>query len=451
MKNLRILVLVICALALLCGTGLAGTVDISVVATSLINDGYTKLLNGATNLRTTTASIGKGYRLGWRFIKVPIPPDAVITSAVLEVYCYQGARNAITIRYLGEASNNAPRFNATQNNLTNRPETYASVVDNPPSWRAKNWNATPDLSPIIQEIISQPAWQAGNALVLFAHDEKSTMSRTIYMIDNGARYGARLNITYSIPDPLPIVYNKCTFDINGDGIPDFTLYDTDSDGYFEWPAGRTDYLGTLVIDKPIEIMGAPGVVRSVTTLKGDGFILADGGVIISDLVSPVVSGNYSGLKGNDLVILERNQIILENGGKIFLGGNFAGTWAGDVIFETTRLGANVSGEGGAIIYGRQVQLISDGGSVYAENCRITGASDVKFQTNTGDIYLSNNVSVSASAIDAKCSIIFKTLISGNVSLSSNVFLAADAVNMCNVKGSVNDDGTTKLIGIKECW
>jgi hypothetical protein len=165
----------------------------------------------------------------------------------------------------------------------------------------------------------------------------------------------------------------------------------------------------------------------------------------------VVISNYLGLKGNDLQIVERNMVILENGGKIFLGGNFAGTWAGDVWFETTRPGADILAQEGAIVYGRQVQLLSDGGSIYAENCRITGASDVKLQTNTGDINLADNVSISASAIDASCSIIFKTLVAGNVNLSNNVFLAADMVNMCLVHGLVNDDGTTKLIGTKECW
>ena len=36
---------------------------------------------------------------------------------------------------------------------------------------------TPDLSPIIQEIVNQPGWAAGNALVLIFTDDKSNPSQ----------------------------------------------------------------------------------------------------------------------------------------------------------------------------------------------------------------------------------------------------------------------------------
>jgi len=240
----------------------------------------------------------------------------------------------------------------------------------------------------------------------------------------------------------------CEFDTNGDGLVDYSFEDTDGDGYCEIPPGKIEYWGTFVIDRPVELMGEEGKVRTGTLFKGDGFILTGGGEIISDLTSPVVSSAHPGLKGTDLEVVARNLIQVEYNGEVLLGGIYDGELAGDVLFQTTRDGADVMLKESGIIYGRHIHIESYGGSIYIErNTILNGRSDMNVIARNGDINLSREAEI---LLTANCDAYFKTD-DGDVNLTRNVSIAANEINMCEVTGNVNDDNTTSVIGTKVCW
>jgi hypothetical protein len=395
-------------------------------------------------------SLGKSLLTGLRFEKLQIPKDAVVTSAQLTAYSKQGD-NPVTLRYRGEKSINPQRFSPFYfSDLNSRSKTLSAVLDRPEQWLRKEYVRTADVSQVIQEIVSQPKWKSGTAVVLFVEDAASEGVRTVYA---DKPLNATLEVTYTT---AATVTAGATYpiDVNDDGVADFTLQDTDMDGYFELPAGKIEYVGTLILNRPVELMGVSGATRTATIIKGDYFILADGGIIISDLLSPIPSTKFTGLKGTDLQIIAKNGIMLENNGKVRLGGNAVGDLSGDVYLETTRWGAEMLLDGGLSIYGRGVTLLSDGGDIFVQNnARINSCGQVLFRTYGGDINLEQSVSVSASAIGATVSIDFRTEDGQqNLNVANNVFLAADFINACSVKGMVSDDGTTKFIGKKDaCW
>jgi hypothetical protein len=69
-----------------------------------------------------------------------------------------------------ELAPNADSCKKAKHNITSRRKTAASVKWSPEPWTVPNERSqrqrTPDLSSLIQEVVNQPDWQKGNALVL---------------------------------------------------------------------------------------------------------------------------------------------------------------------------------------------------------------------------------------------------------------------------------------------
>ena len=50
-----------------------------------------------------------------------------------------------------------------------------------------------------------------------------------------------------------------TFDTDFDGKVDFTIYDTNFDGIFEWPSGSKSFRGDLDVFVPVVMEGSVGI------------------------------------------------------------------------------------------------------------------------------------------------------------------------------------------------
>jgi hypothetical protein len=117
---------------------------------------------------------------------VDIPKGAQILKAYVELNCDEtkGGTDPVNVIVEGQLAPNAPAFTAATADVTSRPPTKAQV-----KWAFVNWTAggqkaqSPDLSPILQEIIDQPGWVAGNALVLIIRDDKSNPSKGVRCAD----------------------------------------------------------------------------------------------------------------------------------------------------------------------------------------------------------------------------------------------------------------------------
>ena len=106
---------------------------------------------------------------GLRYPGVAIPQGATIISAYVQFEADASNTVATTMTIEGDATADAAAFTTTQNNLTSRPRTSASVAWAPDAWTSGQAGAnerSPDLKVIIQEIVDQSGWAEGNALAL---------------------------------------------------------------------------------------------------------------------------------------------------------------------------------------------------------------------------------------------------------------------------------------------
>lgn len=162
---------------------------------------------------------------GMRFVDVNIPKGAIIVSAILKLAPFptafveppQNQQDWVRTRFYGEATDNAQPF-STHEDYDARVRTKAYV-----DWmNIEHWTwdglpkvSSPNLAPIIQEIVNRPGWRPGNALVIFWCDNGSTPANPEwYVIDrccypynrDGAGYDPQLapelEIVYQTPGRL---------------------------------------------------------------------------------------------------------------------------------------------------------------------------------------------------------------------------------------------------------
>jgi hypothetical protein len=112
--------------------------------------------------------------------KLPLAPGAKILKAYIEfrVDENKGGTEPVNLIIEGQLTLDAPAFADTTGNISSRtPWTTAQV-----QWAAENWptvgltSRTADISAIVQEIVDQPGWTAGNNIVLAIRDDKSNPS-----------------------------------------------------------------------------------------------------------------------------------------------------------------------------------------------------------------------------------------------------------------------------------
>ena len=106
-----------------------------------------------------------------RFTSLPIPRGAPILSAWIQFQTDEVGTAPAALTIHGEASDAAALFTTARGSLGARPRTTASVPWAPAPWvKVRDSGAaqrTPDLSPIVQEIVSRAGWSNANPLVFF--------------------------------------------------------------------------------------------------------------------------------------------------------------------------------------------------------------------------------------------------------------------------------------------
>ncbi len=141
------------------------------------------------------------YQLvGMRFQFIDIPKDAEITNAFIQFTCGKHYYKDVTIAFQCEATDNAATFQETDNNISSRTTTTASVSWQPGEWildDALDAEKTPDLSSIIQEVINRDGWQKGNSIVITVSgdvdaDYKHTRNAYAYPEDADYLYPEKL-------------------------------------------------------------------------------------------------------------------------------------------------------------------------------------------------------------------------------------------------------------------
>ena len=104
--------------------------------------------------------------IGLRFTGIQVPKAAVITRAYIEFTVDVPAEVDTTLGIFGQAAVDAPTFSMTPGDISLRPRTVAGIMWErlPDRYVAGATQRTPDLAPIVQEIVDQEGWNPGQAM-----------------------------------------------------------------------------------------------------------------------------------------------------------------------------------------------------------------------------------------------------------------------------------------------
>ncbi|MEJ2157511.1 MAG: PilC/PilY family type IV pilus protein [Desulfobacteraceae bacterium] len=168
--------------------------------------------------------------VGIRIQNVQIPQGATILSAYFEFNANASEDTTSTFLMEGEAIDNALPFSTVADDLKNRVSTTATVTWNSvPAWTDGQFYVTPDITSIVQEIVSRPGWTSGNSMVfrftgtgkrdIRAFDSDSSTAPTLHVVVSGDRSDKRY-YGYFSPDhfynysggQFNVAYKKLDYD-----------------------------------------------------------------------------------------------------------------------------------------------------------------------------------------------------------------------------------------------
>jgi hypothetical protein len=160
-----------------------------------------RISNGAMYLTGSDLELGvdgaNAQLIGLRFPDLAIPPGANIRAAWIQFMADETGASTASFSVEGEASPNPGTFTSTARNASGRPRTAAAVAWTPPSWDAVGAagaaQRTADLSSVVQELVTQPGWATGNAMVFFV---TGTGTRTAEPVDGKAAGAPLLHVEY---------------------------------------------------------------------------------------------------------------------------------------------------------------------------------------------------------------------------------------------------------------
>ena len=175
--------------------------DTVAVRVSADNDDAEESASGSMDLTSSDLELireSSNQQVGVRFQNIAIEQGAIINSAYIEFACDEAWPTETTsLTFYGQAHNNAVAFSNNSHDISHRVKTSASVA-----WTITDqWDTvhelhqTPDLAPIIQEIVDRSGWQSGNSLVIIVTGSGKRVAESYR--GGGDTYAARLVIDYT--------------------------------------------------------------------------------------------------------------------------------------------------------------------------------------------------------------------------------------------------------------
>ncbi|MBN1670525.1 MAG: phosphodiester glycosidase family protein [Kiritimatiellae bacterium] len=138
--------------------------------------------------------------VGIRFRDVRIPAGASVTQATVQFTAKDPTEGPCRLCIRGQASADPAAFNKSVKNLSRRPATHARVDWEPADWlpgQAGPAQRTPDLAPVVREIVGSREWRPGQALVLLI---TGTGRRRAFSYDGSqGRSGPALSLEWTLP------------------------------------------------------------------------------------------------------------------------------------------------------------------------------------------------------------------------------------------------------------
>jgi len=124
---------------------------------------------------------------GFRFEDVRVQPGTALDSATLVVPTDGTYTNPLQLRLWGEALAAPPPY-GPGNLPANRPKTSASVPWSVTStWQFLEWHTTPDIAPLLTEVLAQAGWSWGGSVAVDVADDGSVGNRRVWAFDRDPR------------------------------------------------------------------------------------------------------------------------------------------------------------------------------------------------------------------------------------------------------------------------
>ena len=168
------------------------------VETAQITGNYDDAEQDGSSMNRTSSDLDiADKRIGLRFREIEIPQGATIVDAFID-FTADGNNSTgnptVTIR--GQAADDPGQFTNTNNNISSRPTTTASVNWTTGNFSHNNVYTTPDLKAIVQEIVNRGGWAPGNAMVFTTTISSPKRTRSAFSRDGNGQKAPRLRITY---------------------------------------------------------------------------------------------------------------------------------------------------------------------------------------------------------------------------------------------------------------
>jgi hypothetical protein len=217
--------------------------------------------------RTYTAPY---YMSAMRFTNVDVPRNAQIVDAHLKISSIsEGLRGQIYGLIQAEKADDAADFTARYIGAISK-TTAATDWDHKDAWAVNTYYTSPDISSVIQEVVSQNGWNSGNAMTTcYSTRTDAGKSRMFGSFESGAGFAAVLEITYetySISGYIKTPDNTGVEDVTVSAGADIESTATNTSGYYELkvPPG---WSGTVSVSK--EGWGFTEWSRSYTNVTSD--------------------------------------------------------------------------------------------------------------------------------------------------------------------------------------
>jgi len=119
--------------------------------------------------------------VGMRFTGLDIPQGATITRAYIQFTADEKQSEVTNLTIQGQAADSAATFTFAAYNVSSRPRTVASVAWSPAPWSVIGevgpYQQTPDISPVIQEVVNRSAWARKSlAIIITGTGHRTAMS-----------------------------------------------------------------------------------------------------------------------------------------------------------------------------------------------------------------------------------------------------------------------------------
>ena len=135
--------------------------------------------------------------VGLRFRALTVPRDASVTAAYVQFQSDETHSGTTRLRIRAQAGDDAPPFSSATNDISSRSLGESFVEWSPEPWTvvgaAGARQRTPDLSPVIEELVGREGWSSGNAAVLVI---EGTGRRTAESFDGSASGAPVLHVEY---------------------------------------------------------------------------------------------------------------------------------------------------------------------------------------------------------------------------------------------------------------